>query len=110
MHRELEEIKSSLSKLIAELERKALEDDIISKDEQALLECVQRDIENLESQLAEMLGSSLDEQEFRDLAAQVLQDMFENALRVAKSDGKITRDEKELIDIIQRFSLEEEAF
>lgn len=104
MHRGLDDIKSLLSDLMSKLEEKALEDNIISPDERALLDCIRNDIENLDEQLSEMLGSSLDDQEFKDLATQVLKDMLENALEVAKSDGTITREERGLIDIIERFS------
>ncbi len=109
MHRGLEDIKSLLSVLITNLEAKALEDNVISPDEKALLESVRWDIENLDTQLLEMLGSNLGDKEFKDLATQVLQDMLENALRVAKSDGKITEDERGLIDIIEKFSSQEES-
>ncbi|MCE7733670.1 MAG: hypothetical protein GPJ54_02250 [Candidatus Heimdallarchaeota archaeon] len=103
MYRTADEINHAIKKCIYDLFEVALFDGRITEDEQAILDQVKLDFENLEKTLVDILKSDLGEEEFQRVMVNFLKDAVEHASNVAREDDLMTEDEKFLISIIQQF-------
>lgn len=103
MYRSLDNIQEAIKLCLKELRDIALEDQIITEDEQAIITKIEYDFNNLETQVVQVLESDLSEDEFQDLIADFLEDVVENVTLVAMADNHITEDEEKLIDRIRKF-------
>lgn len=98
MYRTAEEIKIRLIRVTERLRQIAMEDEIITPDEQTILDIVKTGVKNLEIQVIQVLESDLGEEEFQDLVIEVFNDIIKNVVTAANLDGIITSDEQKLID------------
>lgn len=110
MHRDKEEIKGRLDGLFKDLMEIALEDSVLSGDEQEILSSIRQDLDSLNKQLMQILEDDLDEEEFHDICTQILEDIIINAQTVAEKDKIVTYEEKKLLDRLSEFVASEELF
>ncbi|MDH5402643.1 MAG: hypothetical protein OEZ01_05275 [Candidatus Heimdallarchaeota archaeon] len=103
MHRTVEEINDLLDKFIDLLITTAMEDEILSSDEHAIIVSIKEDITNLQKQVIQILQDDLDESEFIDIIEQVFSSALENATRIAKADNIITEEEAILLQKLKEF-------
>jgi len=103
MYHSLDNIQQAINTCLAELKEIALEDHVITDDEQAILTKISEDFTHLEKQVIQVLESDLSEDDFQDLILDFLSDIVTNATKVAMADHKITEDEQKLLDRIQKF-------
>jgi hypothetical protein len=103
LYRTKEEIDQQISNLIDKLRKTAMEDLQITFEEQAIMDKIEEDLQNLQSQIIQVLESELDDEEFDDLVNDFLNDIIHNIIDVAKLDGTISDDELRLINAVQDF-------
>ena len=103
MRRTAEEINLALALCFQDLRDIALADGIISDDERAILDEIEKDFNSLEEQLVQVLQSDLDHHEFNDIANDFLLDIVHRAVHVAEKDNVITKDEDSLINKLSEF-------
>ena len=103
MYRSLENIQQAVKLCMSELKSIALQDNVITDDEKAILDKIEFDFSNLENQIIQVLESDLSEDEFQDLITDFLEDVVSNVTHLAMSDETITDDEQNLIDRIKKF-------
>ncbi len=103
MYRTREKIDKSIKILLEDLNNIALEDEIISDDEKAILDKINYELHNLQTQIMQILESDLDDDEFHDILKDTLHDIIVNVKIVADADGKITEDENKLLKRLQEF-------
>ncbi len=104
MYRTAEEINEAITQCLIELREIALEDQIITQDERAILDKIEEDFKNLQNQVIQVLESDLPEDEFQDIILDFLDDTVENVVNIAMEDGTITKDEQNLINRLKEFS------
>ena len=110
MRRNAEEINLALALCFQDLREIALADGVITKDERAILDEIEKDFNNLEEQLVQVLASDLDLHEFNDLANDFLLDIVHKTVHVAEEDNVVTRDEDSLIQKLKEFVHKEGMF
>jgi hypothetical protein len=104
VHRDKDEIEKEISNLIQELRAVALEDSRITMEEQALMDKIEEDAQQMQNQIIQVLESDLDDNEFADLVKDFLQDIISNAIKFAKKDWVISEDEMRLIGKLLEFT------
>ncbi|RMG30558.1 MAG: hypothetical protein D6732_15945 [Methanobacteriota archaeon] len=96
-----EEIRIRLSRLLDTLVSLAMEDNLVTDDEEAIIERIRFTLWSLENEL--MGAQNIDEYRFKEK----IQTLFDNALQqvimTARADGLITSDENRLITKIKEF-------
>ncbi len=103
MYRKKEQIDREIDKLMKELNKIALFDDVISGDEQAIIDKIADQMKNMQEQIVQVLESELHDEEFNDLLMDCLNDTIVNVEKVAMLDGIITEDEKKLLGVLKEF-------
>jgi hypothetical protein len=97
------EIRQRLSNLIDHVIETAFQDEIISPDEEALIEVIRQGVRDLETQMKQMIQRQISleqaEQEIREMFERVLS----QAAQTAKNDGTITADELLIIDRLAKY-------
>lgn len=97
------EIHYKLSNLIDYVIETAFQDEIISSDEESLIEVIRGEMWNLEKQIKQLVESQIS----IDGAEQKIKEMFEMVLsqtaQTAKKDGTITADELLIIDRLAKY-------
>lgn len=96
-----EEIRIRLSRLLDTLVTLAMEDNLVTDDEEAIIERIRFTLWSLENELMDL--ENLDDYQFREK----IQNLFDNALQqvimTARADGLITSEENRLILKIKEF-------
>ncbi len=103
MYRKKEQIDREIDKLMKELNKIALFDDVISGDEQAIIDKIADQMKNMQEQIMQVLESELHDEEFNDLLMDCLNDTIVNVEKVAMLDGIITEDERKLLGVLKEF-------
>jgi hypothetical protein len=103
VYRSVEQIEKEIEKLTEKLKMVALADANITEDEQNLLDIIELKIKSLKLQVIQILESDIDDDEFDDILTDLLDDIIHEVEKVAKQDGKITQEEQDLIDVIEKF-------
>ncbi len=87
---------TSLSTLLLSVVRQAQADGLISRDEGELINRIQVDARDFESEIAKAMkeGST----DFKEIFQQTKGKMIKNATEIAKKDGVITDDEEAIIN------------
>ena len=103
MYRKKEQIDQEIDKLMTELNKVAMIDNVISQDENAIITKIREELKNLENQLVQILESELEDNEFNDILIDFLDDCIVKVEKIALEDGIITDDEQQLIKVLKEF-------
>ena len=108
MKRDRNEIDSTLDGWINELKAVSKADNVISEDEQTLIDIIQEDFVILRSQLNEAIDSDLSNEEFDKIGTDFLNDLVYKLIKSAKSDMVINNDELNLINALHKIANDDE--
>ena len=97
MRRDASTIKNSLNIIIDKLMKIAMSDNILTSDEEALIQSIKTDLTQVEQQLLQVLESDLSDDEFEDLLHQLLHTSLQNATKKAMEDGVVNYDERNIL-------------
>jgi hypothetical protein len=92
------EIHSKLNGLMDRITHLAMQDNVISEDEQELIDVIKNHVFSFEGQIEEMVESHDDLPTIVEKVKSVFESGIEAAARQARKDGTITADELILID------------
>ncbi len=96
-----EEIRIRLSRLLDTLVSLAMEDNLVTDDEEAIIERIRFTLWSLEN---ELMGSQImDEFQFREKIKNLFDNALQQVLATARADGLITSEENRLISKIKEF-------
>lgn len=104
MYRDRDEIKRNLQDFFTSLVALANEDDVITEEEQNVLDKIKEGIDDLEEQLFQVLESNLSIAEIKDIERQILQDIVHNTMNVIEEDGVVSKDESVLLTQLEKFA------
>lgn len=93
-----EEIKERLTKLLDKIVNLALDDDVISSDEQDIIDTLREHILSFENRFATMIDDHTETEEVMNQLTNYFERAIEATARQARQDGTITSDELILID------------
>ena len=94
-------IQNELADIIQLARNTAFQDGVISEDELALIDLIESQLKEIEDDLqgiAVMMPEDLSNEEIRKRVQLVAQDIIPNLIQKAKADGKITSEEKAILD------------
>jgi len=103
-----EEIRSRLTQLLNSLIKIAMEDEIVSEDEQAIIDTLSRHILAMEDEFSQMTTKHYDMEMATNHTRELFEKAIEATVRQAKQDGTITADELILIDRLTKSLRREE--
>ncbi len=96
-----EEIRIRLSRLLDTLVTLAMEDNLVTDDEEAIIERIRFALWSLENEFQELI--KLDEYSFRNKMQSMFDKVLQDVISTARADGLITSDENRLIKKIKEF-------
>ncbi|OLS28920.1 MAG: hypothetical protein HeimC2_03580 [Candidatus Heimdallarchaeota archaeon LC_2] len=108
MKRDRNEIDNTLNVWLNKLKAVSRTDNVISEDEQALIDIIQEDFILLRSQLNDAVDTDLSDEEFDSVATDFLNDLVYKLIKSAKSDMVINNDELNLINALHKIANDEE--
>ena len=108
MKRDRNEIDNTLNVWLNKLKAVSRTDNVISEDEQALIDIIQEDFILLRSQLNDAVDTDLSDEEFDSIATDFLNDLVYKLIKSAKSDMVINNDELNLINALHKIANDEE--
>ncbi len=95
-----EKIPYNMKHLLVDLVKKAQEDGYISRDEAEVIHQIQLDVRDLEKEIMNVKASNPDLLP-KEWKKEALKRIIDNSVKVAMRDGKITDEEKALIDLLK---------
>ena len=98
-----EEISVRVSRLLDTIVTLANEDEVISPDEEAIIEVVRQKLWGLTDEFENMVDQSFSIEQARTQTKLLLEDVINVVTETAKADNKITGDELVLIDKITKY-------
>lgn len=104
MYRTKDQIDAGIKDCLSDLERIAMQDNVLTEEEALILDQIKHEFANLQDQLIQVLESNLSESEFNELLIDMLDDIVENIMAVAMADDNISDDERALIVRLQNFA------
>jgi hypothetical protein len=96
-----DEIQIQISRLLDSLISVAMEDHIITDDEEKIIEGVRMKLWQMENEIAELI--KLNDSEFKKKLTDTLNSTLMEVYQTARDDGIITEEEKSLINKIRAF-------
>lgn len=104
MYRTKDQIDTCIIECIKDLEEIAMRDNVLTEEEDLILDQIRSEFSNLQDQLIQVLESNLSESEFNELLIDMLHDIVENIMAVAMADNNISDDERVLIVKLHDFA------
>ncbi|MCY3414271.1 MAG: hypothetical protein INQ03_21680 [Candidatus Heimdallarchaeota archaeon] len=98
-----EQLYLHISKLLDMMVNVAQEDDVITDDEEAIIEVCRQRLWAEHAEFEKYIDDDTPIDEIRDNISNILQKVLKEATETAKTDGTITSDELKLIDQMAKF-------
>ncbi|MDH5404743.1 MAG: hypothetical protein OEZ01_10165 [Candidatus Heimdallarchaeota archaeon] len=98
-----EEIEVKISRLLDSIINLAMVDEVITPDEESIIEVCRSKLWGLEHEFLAMTEKNLDVDSARVRIKELFEEVIKSAVDKAKSDGTITSDELILIDRVTKF-------
>lgn len=101
----IDDINIMTSRILDNLVTIALQDNIVTDDEEAIIESVRQGLWDLEEEIKASID--LPAHEFKRKIREIFNSVLKEVIQTARLDGSITSDERDLISSIRKFMTEE---
>lgn len=98
-----ENVRLKLMELMNNIRTVALEDTVISNDEETILEGLKWDILQLEDEISQIIEDGMDKHEASLRIKQLFENVIDSSAKSAKDDGTITAEELVMIDKLAKY-------